>query len=305
MMVNPNVTPFELPLPFQPIVILGAGRSGTNALRDMLARLPNTTTWPCDEINPIWRFGNTSWPTDRIPRSRATHRVRHFIRKAFAAQWRRGEKVQYVIEKTCSNTLRASFVDAVLPEAKFIVIVRDGRSVVPSAVKRWRGELEVSSIRYFLAKARFIPISSVPNVGWRFVSTRIGKVFGEKELSSWGPRFEAPENMNARPLEQVCALQWRTCVEATEAALSQVDPSRVVRIRYEDMIADPEEVLAGILEFMHMDSSIEQRKNATVIVRDFQNKRKGKNGGLEKKDMRFDVETLEILEPCLERLGYM
>jgi hypothetical protein len=303
-MVNLNAPPLELPLSFQPIVILGAGRSGTNALRDMLVRLPGTTTWPCDEINPIWRFGNTSWPTDRIPVSRATQRVRHFIRQAFAAQWSRGRNARYVIEKTCSNTLRVAFVNAVLPEAKFVVIIRDGRSVVPSAVKRWRGELEVPSIKYFLAKARFIPISSVPYVGWRFVSTRMGKIFGGTKLSFWGPRFDITENLDTFPLEQVCALQWRTCVEATEAALSKVAPSRVLRIRYEDMISDPDDVLARVLEFMRMNPSIEQREYATRIVRDFQNQETG-----EKKpkniDMRLGVKTLKTLNPCLERLGYI
>lgn len=40
-------------LPFTPVVIIGAGRSGTNALRDALTALPEFETWPCDEINPI------------------------------------------------------------------------------------------------------------------------------------------------------------------------------------------------------------------------------------------------------------
>ena len=38
-----------------PVIIIGAGRSGTNMLRDLLAQLPQFSTWPCDEINYIWR----------------------------------------------------------------------------------------------------------------------------------------------------------------------------------------------------------------------------------------------------------
>ena len=42
----------------QPVVIIGAARSGTNMLRDVLVKLPGVGTWPCDEINYIWRHGN-------------------------------------------------------------------------------------------------------------------------------------------------------------------------------------------------------------------------------------------------------
>ena len=45
-------------LPFKPLIIIGAGRSGTNALRDALTTFSKISSWPCDEINPIWRHGN-------------------------------------------------------------------------------------------------------------------------------------------------------------------------------------------------------------------------------------------------------
>ena len=58
-------------LPFTPLIIIGAGRSGTNILRDTLTSLSGFETWPCDEINPIWRHGNLFWPDDEIPVERA------------------------------------------------------------------------------------------------------------------------------------------------------------------------------------------------------------------------------------------
>ena len=51
----------------RPLVIIGAGRSGTNMLRDVLCRMPGLGTWPCDEINYIWRHGNRAHPDDEFP----------------------------------------------------------------------------------------------------------------------------------------------------------------------------------------------------------------------------------------------
>ena len=42
------------------VIIVGAGRSGTNMLRDF-DQFPNWTTWNCDEINPC---GNSAIEID-------------------------------------------------------------------------------------------------------------------------------------------------------------------------------------------------------------------------------------------------
>lgn len=51
---------------FQPVIIIGAGRSGTNMVPDLLTAFPACATWPCDEINYIWRYGNAGFPTDEL-----------------------------------------------------------------------------------------------------------------------------------------------------------------------------------------------------------------------------------------------
>lgn len=55
-----------------PIILIGAPRSGTNIFRDTIASLPSVTTWPCDEINYIWRHGNINYPSDEFPVELAT-----------------------------------------------------------------------------------------------------------------------------------------------------------------------------------------------------------------------------------------
>lgn len=241
----------ERALTFTPVIILGAGRSGTNALRDMLTAMPGFATWNCDEINPIWRHGNIGWPDDEIPADRATPRIRAFIRKAFRRVWTSSGRPPFVVEKTCANTLRVPFVDAVLPEAKYIHIVRDGRDVVASASKRWRGDLELPGLPYFMAKARYVPLSDLPVYGWRFLRSRLGILTGRQDrLSVWGPRYRGMDAETDTPLELICARQWSTCVDRADGGLAAIDPGRVHTLRYEDLAADPVAGLSGILDFL-------------------------------------------------------
>jgi hypothetical protein len=271
------------PLPFSPLIVLGAGRSGTNALRDMLSSLPQITTWPCDEINPIWRHGNVLWPNDEIPPERATPAVIRSIRKAFYRQWKRSGRPAYILEKTCANTLRVPFIDRVLPQARYIHIVRDGRPVIPSAQKRWRGELEVQTVPYFLKKARFIPLTDVPYFGYFFVRNRFSMLLGKtKRMSMWGPRFADVESYQDKPLVEICAAQWIACVESSDNALARIDRTRVFQVNYESMTEDPVGTLTQILDFIDPDANVitrdkEKIAQAASIIRSSPNKNSSKS----------------------------
>ena len=96
---------------FQPVIVIGAARSGTNMLRDLLTRHSQVSTWPCDEINYLWRVGNASFPTDELESEQASPRTVATIRKQFA-RLARQRKAQWVIEKTCANSLRVDYVNA-------------------------------------------------------------------------------------------------------------------------------------------------------------------------------------------------
>jgi hypothetical protein len=227
--------------PFTPLVIIGAGRSGTNALRNALTQLPSFATWPCDEINPIWRHGNLDWPNDEIPPERATPAVRQSIRRAFWRIWRQQGRPDFVVEKTCANALRVPFVNAVLPEARYIHIIRNGFDVVASARKRWRGELEVPSFPYYLAKARYAPLSDLPRYAVSALRNRLAIKLGRQEhFSSWGPRFaELDALASDAALDEIVAQQWAACVNSSDAAFSRIDVKRVLDLRYEDFTGDP------------------------------------------------------------------
>ncbi|MDA1215012.1 MAG: sulfotransferase [Planctomycetota bacterium] len=222
---------------YQPLIIIGAPRTGTNMLRDVLCRLPGVTTWPCDEINYIWRYRHRNIPHDEFNASHATPNVTRYIRRAFDRMAHQ-DHGRCLVEKTCANSLRVPFVDAVIPDARYVFLVRDGRDVVASAMKRWTAPLDIS---YLLKKARYVPTFDLPFYACRYLQNRCIRLFHhEKRLAVWGPRWQDwKETAKNVSLPELCAIQWARCVEAAHRDLSQLDPRRVLTLHYEDFVHKP------------------------------------------------------------------
>ena len=228
------------------LVIVGAPRSGTNMLRDVLTRVPGFATWPCDEINYVWRHGNRDQLDDELSVEAATPSVRRYVRRSFSwVRKHRGSPV--VVEKTCATSLRVPFVDALLPEARFVFIHRDGADAAASASQRWNADLDLP---YLARKARFVPTVDLPHYARRYLRGRVGRR-GPRSAPTWGPRFAGMDVAVAhRPLDEVCALQWQRCVEFSMDALAPLDPRRVHTVAYERFVSDPVVETQAILDFV-------------------------------------------------------
>ena len=230
------------------IIIVGAPRSGTNMLRDVLTSFDGVCTWPCDEINYIWRHGNVRYPSDEIPAHRATPAIKSYIQQRFN-NIRKTYGANVVVEKTCANSLRVPFVDAVLPDAKYIFIYRDGIDATGSAKERWTAKLDIP---YILEKVRFVPKTDLPYYGLRYFWARIYRLISrDKRLAFWGPALEGMQNiLQNHTLNEVCALQWQRCVDNAEKEFSDMPAEKVVRVRYEDFVRQPVAELSRILGFI-------------------------------------------------------
>ena len=228
----------------EPVIIVGAGRSGTNALRDALCALRQFQTWPCDEINYIWRHGNRSHATDQFDRTDARPEVASFIRAAFDKQAQKDTQAT-LVEKTCANSLRVGFVHEVFPNARFIHIVRDGRDVAASAMDRWTAPLDIP---YLAAKAKYVPPSDLPYYTSRYLNSRIAKVrSSEDRLSWWGPKFDGMEQLtHDTPLVEVAARQWERCVSLAIEQLDDVPDSQVTTVHYQSLAEDAKGTLARV-----------------------------------------------------------
>lgn len=282
---------------YVPVIIIGAGRSGTKILRDVLARLPGAGTWPCDEINYIWRHGNAAHPDDELDPTMARPSVRRFIRRAFDRLARR-RGLTHVIEKTCANSLRVGFVHRIFPGARFVFIVRDGRDVTASALERWRAPLDLA---YLARKARFVPWRDLPYYAVRYLGNRLHRwVSDERRVSWWGPRFKGWDEASRREgLVSLCARQWVRCVEKAEADVAALPPVQVLRLRYEDLVARPDDVLREILEFLGIDIDEEQVGRYVGAVES------SSVGRWRTRLTDAQIEEIQtILAPTLARYGY-
>ena len=233
-------------------------------LRDVLCEFESVATWPCDEINYIWRHGNIRYPSDEIPVERATHTVQAYVKKQF--DWvAKHYQASVVVEKTCANSLRVPFVEQAIPDARYLYIHRDGIDTTGSAKLRWTAKLDIP---YILEKVRFVPLNDLPYYGTRYLWSRIYRLFSrEKRLAFWGPALDGMDDILERhSLNEVCALQWQRCVENAEAAFAEMPEDKVCRIRYEDFVRDPSQQLRNVLDFIGVQASDEQMASAVAGV---------------------------------------
>lgn len=238
------------------VIIIGAPRSGTNMLRDMLTKLDSVKTWPCDEINYIWRHGNVFYSHDQFSPEMATNKVKKYLNQEFR-RFSEISNADIVIEKTCANSLRVDFVNEVFPNAKFIYIERDGGDVIGSAKLRWTSKLDV---KYILKKVRFVPKTDLPFYALRYLSHRVYKLFSkEKRLGSWGPVLhDMDQVVRDNSLMGTCAIQWSRCVTEARSAFDKIDDRRVFRVKYEDFVNNTEEEFRRLAKFIGKEVSERQ-----------------------------------------------
>lgn len=282
---------------YVPVIIIGAPRSGTNMLRDVLCNLSDFGTWPCDEINYIWRHGNVKSNSDELVIEDARPDVVKYIRSCFDKEaYKLGKK--FLVEKTCANSLRVPFVAKVLPDAKYVFIYRNGIDALVSAQHRWVAELDIP---YLIKKVKYVPLTDLPYYANRYLLNRLYRVFSrDKRLAFWGPQLS---NMQALleeyDLQQVCALQWKSCVDASEEAFTKMSKDKVVRVSYENFVAQPDSELSRILAELKIEVDKDQLDSAVSNVR-----RSSVGKGSKQLDNATAERILPLIVSSLKRYGY-
>ncbi len=236
----------------RPIVILGAPRSGTTILSQLLKLHP--AVYLANEPRILWKYGNDS-RSDALRAVHATPAIRSHIRREFASQMRTAERIR-LVEKTPSNSLRVEFVDVVLDDCVFVHVMRSGVESVLSIREYWRN-FSTGLVRNQLwVRLKEMKPSQMPHYAREFARRISGKfVPGVAGPSVWGPRPPGIVEM-ARDLDllEVCAWQWRTCVESACRAGRELPPHRYTECRLDELDS---EGLRKILQFCQLAPSDE------------------------------------------------
>jgi hypothetical protein len=240
----------------QPIILIGAARSGTKILRAALAASSEVVDFPYD-INYIWKYRNYDIQHDELTKENLTPTIEEFIRKEFGKLLSNND-AKRVLEKTVSNSLRVDFVRAVFPECKIIHLYRDGRDVAADARLCWQSSAlsgRIQSKKDLIRKTMAFPFTAA----WPYLASYIWTyakrlIASEIHVKSWGPRFkEIDQALGKYTLLEVCGIQWAKSVEFSLRSLSKLkEGTNYINVRYEDLVRHSRTELLKILDFLEL-----------------------------------------------------
>lgn len=269
------------------VILIGAARSGTTFLADrVLARHPELAYW--GEPYFLWRTGAAYRRTDRRYAHEASPKIQQRIRRNLSRFVSAAGDNLRLLEKTPSNTLRLSFVAAVLPGARFVHLVRDGRDVAASAAKAWTGDMGgvapdplgtkrpglrkaagvvASFARSTLGGGRIdVPAHELPYYAWRALLAWQRQLSRSKSTSIWGPRVaDLARVAKESGVLAACAHQWCHCELAVEEDLQRIDRQLYLQMKFEDFSQDPVGCVQEILEFLELSPTSEVTRAASQM----------------------------------------
>ena len=280
----------------RPIIIVGAPCSGTTFLGGTLGR--HGLLAFADEPRLVWRYGNDH-KCDMLSPQDAREDVRQYIRGYFA-NFVRDAGAQRLLEKTPSNSLRPEFVATVLPGCRFIHIMRSPIDAIVSMYSHWvdhaygtegirPGRLRKRMSEISLRQLRFY----TKEVVYRLAPKRMARALGQ---NVWGPRIPGIKGL-LRDLEilDVCALQWRMCVETAVHFGRRLPSDRYMEVWLEDLSP---ELLRQVLAFCELDDDQEMFR-----VFDQTHDPKLAQGRRAKADPADIDRILRWIEPTLSLIG--
>jgi len=237
-----------------PVFILGCSRAGTTVTYETIGSSPAFIKFGY-EILVFWDrvFGlqHNDWESEvaRAKNAMPEHR-RQFFKHVYA---RLGKG--RVLDKTCINALRGTYLYELFPNAQFIYIQRDGRDNISSMMDSWNKDGNFGLNQYLGSPKEDIQIENGRFDEWRL--------------------FYPPgwRKYNSATLEEVCAFQWINANQHCLDAKSVIPQDQWSHLRYEDLFSRPVEMFEEV--FLKLDipftSDIRQRcetlnKRPTSIV---------------------------------------
>ena len=264
----------------QKVFLIGAARSGTKILRDVLATSGNIAAIPYD-INYIWRWDNEFFPNDELTTDQYTAKTHQKIDN-YLDSFRKNNE-EFIIEKTVSNTIRIPFLLKHYPNAKFIYLYRNGHDVVESVMRQWTS---ISDKQYLWNKMKTIPIPLLMNYGIKHFIRNLNK---KNKQHYWGVNYpEMFESKKVERLEEIVANQWVYCLSKMMADKSLIPKNNLVEIHYENLVTNPTKEL-NKLNILFNSTAISSEVELDMI----------KKGNIGKSNQKLSKEQMEIIDPII------
>ncbi len=275
-----------------PIFLVGVQRSGTTWMGRTMAQRPEIAFW--GEPRQVWSYGHWFRPDDRLVAADASPWITRHIRRRFFEFARRQGKPRFC-EKTPSNTLRLSFMRAVFPEARILLIIRDGRSVVRSTNQIRERGLDWDRVRTRWRESSPLDLLSFANRAPWVVAKLRGK-----PLRYWGVRPPGWREWLEHDSPVVAiAKSWAAATRCAVEEGRAMERDRFLAIRYEDMSERPRETMQSVVDFLELAGAGDLVQSA-VDVADPQRQYKWRS--------EFSPELLAEIRPHMEStlnwLGY-
>ena len=298
------------------LFIIGAGRSGTTFLADMIAGHPDLHRLP--ELRYLWMTGCQWRDHDFRGVGDATPKVKKRIRSYISKIVPENKKL--IVEKTPSNCFRIGFINEVYPRAKYIHIVRDGRRAALSSLKAQYGAKAFNAklhgkagragqIKLFLTNRlnqakRKISNRAIPSDGvLPMLVNRLGDVMRRllfDKPAIWGAKFPGMVQIyHQLEVHQLVAMQWRCSVDAALSGFRcYIQSENILTIRYEELVKSPDKYRKLIYDFAGVSNvdSPQELKPAKVNMSENDLSRDLSYS------VRFEMESL--MAPTLSELGY-
>jgi hypothetical protein len=233
--------------------VLAAPRSGSTLLYETLAEAPEAWTVGGEShqfIEGLPRLNPMRGKVDsnRLDAGQANERIVQTLRQRFARFLRDRDGREFVnnqhierlrfLEKTPKNGLRQPFLEQVFPGALYVFLFRDPRPNISSMMEAWKSGRWVTYPR--LRGWQGPPWSLLLPPGW--------------------------QQLNGRPLAEICAYQWASANRIIMDDLAQLPRERWTACDYADLTAHSEDTIARICEFagLAMDQRLRERITAEL-----------------------------------------
>lgn len=286
----------------KPIFIVGAPRSGNTWLGQVLENHRDVACW--DETNNIWIWGNLNKPDDVLTEKDCSTKIARYIRYRYDLYLREKE-AQRVCDKTPRNCLRMPMILKVFPDAQFIMLLRDGRSVINSTQKELHREGEEplpvflkNQTRQVSKKLRQITIWEIPGLIPSAIF-RLKRMMGV-QLNYWGAKPPGwKEWVNRYPEHILLAKQWAATIEKVMELRQQLPSESYLEIKYEDLMLSTETEIKKVTRFLELEDTDNLIEYA-IQTADPSRMHKWK----EEIDEAKLQEVKDIMEPVMNKIGY-